>query len=120
MFKGKFHVLTTLIFRQTVGWAGGYIQGGGHSPMGSKFGMGADQLLSMEVITTTGKFVTASPTQNEDLFWAMSGGVGIPHSRQSKATLTVDTLGGWHLWHPLVVDSEGVPGYAMCWSSTEL
>lgn len=40
MFKGKFHVLTTLIFRQTVGWAGGYIQGGGHSPMGSKFGMG--------------------------------------------------------------------------------
>ncbi|KAL4257798.1 oxygen-dependent FAD-linked oxidoreductase family protein [Pleurotus pulmonarius] len=60
----------------TVGWAGGYIQGGGHSPMGSKFGMGADQLLSMEVITTTGKLVTASPTQNQDLFWAMSGGGG--------------------------------------------
>ncbi len=45
--------------------------------MGSKFGMGADQLLSMEVITTTGKFVTASPTRNQDLFWAMGGGVGL-------------------------------------------
>ncbi|KAF9500039.1 hypothetical protein BDN71DRAFT_1502514 [Pleurotus eryngii] len=76
--KGEFHVLTTLIFRQTVGWAGGYVQGGGHSLMGSKFGMGADQLLFMEVITTTGKFVAASPAQNEDLFWAMSGGVGSP------------------------------------------
>lgn len=37
--------------------------------------MGADQALSYEVITPGGEFVTASPTENEDLYWALSGGV---------------------------------------------
>ncbi|KDQ32785.1 hypothetical protein PLEOSDRAFT_1091202 [Pleurotus ostreatus PC15] len=60
----------------TVGFSGGYIQGGGHGPFGSLYGLAADQTLSMEVITTTGEFVRASPTENSDLFWAMSGGGG--------------------------------------------
>ncbi|KAG9218411.1 hypothetical protein CCMSSC00406_0007988 [Pleurotus cornucopiae] len=60
----------------TVGFAGGYIQGGGHSVLSSRYGMGADQALSYEVITPGGKFVTASPTENEDLYWALSGGGG--------------------------------------------
>ncbi|KIK60261.1 hypothetical protein GYMLUDRAFT_1000244 [Collybiopsis luxurians FD-317 M1] len=59
-----------------VGFAGGYIQGGGHSSLSSMYGLGADQTLSFEVITPQGKFVTASPEQHNDLYWALSGGGG--------------------------------------------
>jgi FAD/FMN-containing dehydrogenase len=61
---------------KTVGIMGGYIQGGGHSPLSPQFGTGADQVLSMEVTTADGKFVTADFTQNTDLFWALRGGGG--------------------------------------------
>ncbi|TDZ17658.1 FAD-linked oxidoreductase ZEB1 [Colletotrichum orbiculare MAFF 240422] len=58
----------------TVGPAGGYIQGGGHSALTTNFGMAADQALEYEVVTADGSIVTASRTQNSDLFWALSGG----------------------------------------------
>ncbi|KAH9211451.1 FAD binding domain-containing protein [Leptodontidium sp. 2 PMI_412] len=61
---------------RTVGVTGGYILGGGHSPLSSIYGMAVDQVLSMEVVTADGRFVTASPTSNADLFWALSGGGG--------------------------------------------
>ncbi len=35
----------------TVGIAGGYTQGGGHSALTSRFGLAADQALEWEVIT---------------------------------------------------------------------
>ncbi|PKS12974.1 hypothetical protein jhhlp_000315 [Lomentospora prolificans] len=60
----------------TVGFAGGYLAGGGHSPMSPMYGMGADQILSLEVVTPDGRFLTASETQNTELFWAMRGGGG--------------------------------------------
>ncbi|KAF9262222.1 FAD-binding domain-containing protein [Marasmius fiardii PR-910] len=60
----------------TVGFAGGYIQGGGHSALSSAYGMAADHTLEFEVITTQGEFVRASPTENQDLYWALSGGGG--------------------------------------------
>jgi hypothetical protein len=55
---------------------GGYIQGGGHSPLSSIYGIAADHVLSMEVVLASGQFVTASATQNSDLFWALRGGGG--------------------------------------------
>lgn len=55
--------------------AGGFIQGGGVGPLSTIHGMLADNALSFEVITTTGRFVNASQTENSDLFWALSGGV---------------------------------------------
>ena len=61
---------------QTVGVMGGYIQGGGHSPLSSIYGMAADQVLSMEVVTADGRFVTADFDRNTDLFWALRGGGG--------------------------------------------
>lgn len=60
----------------TVGAAGGYIQGGGHSALSTNFGLGADQALEFEVATAAGKIVKASRTQNSDLYWALSGGGG--------------------------------------------
>ncbi|KAK3935839.1 FAD binding domain-containing protein [Diplogelasinospora grovesii] len=61
---------------RTVGIAGGYVAGGGHSPLSSLYGMAADQVLSVEVVTADGRFVTASATSNPDLFWALRGGGG--------------------------------------------
>jgi FAD/FMN-containing dehydrogenase len=72
----QFTVISSYLLHQSVGVAGGYIQGGGHSTLSSAFGLAADQTLSFEVITTTGTFLTASPTENSDLYWALSGGGG--------------------------------------------
>ncbi|KAK0190215.1 FAD binding domain protein [Armillaria mellea] len=52
----------------SVGMAGGFIQGGGVGPLSTIHGMLADNALSFEVVTTTGRFKTS------DLFWALSGG----------------------------------------------
>ncbi|KAH9486298.1 FAD-linked oxidoreductase patO [Psilocybe cubensis] len=58
----------------TVGWAGGYTSGGGHSALSSWKGLAADQTLEFEVILANGDFITASRTNNSDLWWALSGG----------------------------------------------
>ncbi|KAI3547335.1 FAD binding domain-containing protein [Colletotrichum abscissum] len=60
----------------TVGLAGGFTQGGGHSALSTQFGLGADQTLAFQVVTADGKTVVASATQNTDLYWALSGGGG--------------------------------------------
>ncbi|KAF2738971.1 FAD-binding domain-containing protein [Polyplosphaeria fusca] len=61
---------------QTVGVMGGYILGGGHSPLSSLYGMAADQVLGFEVVTAIGDFISANSTSNPDLFWALRGGGG--------------------------------------------
>ncbi|KAM0316888.1 hypothetical protein ACHAPQ_011181 [Fusarium lateritium] len=60
----------------TVGVAGGFTQGGGHSPLSTEFGMAADQVLAYNVVTADGRTLRASPTENQDLYWALSGGGG--------------------------------------------
>jgi FAD/FMN-containing dehydrogenase len=60
----------------TVGLAGGFTQGGGHSALSTQFGLAADQTLSFDVVTAKGDIVTASASQNSDLYWALSGGGG--------------------------------------------
>jgi Berberine and berberine like/FAD binding domain len=58
----------------TVGLAGGFTSGGGHSSFSSIYGMAADQALEWEVVTANGTHLTATPTENADLYWALSGG----------------------------------------------
>ncbi|KAG5982709.1 hypothetical protein E4U55_001499 [Claviceps digitariae] len=60
----------------SVGLAGGFTQGGGHSALSTSFGMAADQVLKYEVVTADGRTVEASPKTNRDLYWALSGGGG--------------------------------------------
>ena len=60
----------------TVGIAGGYSQGGGHSLLSSIYGLGADQILEWEVVTAQGQHLIATPNSNADLYWALSGGGG--------------------------------------------
>lgn len=61
---------------KTVGVAGGYVLGGGHSPLGSVYGLAADQVLAMEVVLPNGVFTTVTAATDPDLFWALRGGGG--------------------------------------------
>lgn len=51
---------------------GVYFQGGGHSI----YGIAADHVLSIPIVLASSEFVTASPTQNPSLFFALRGGGG--------------------------------------------
>ncbi|EAW15348.1 FAD-binding oxidoreductase [Aspergillus clavatus NRRL 1] len=73
----------------SVGVVGGYAQGGGHGQLASKFGLAADQVLEWEVMTAAGDVVTASPTLNSDLYWALSGGGGGTYAVVLSATVKV-------------------------------
>ncbi|KAH8896878.1 FAD-binding domain-containing protein [Thozetella sp. PMI_491] len=60
----------------SVGIAGGYSQGGGHSFLTSTYGLSADNVLRWEVVTAAGDHIVATPTEHQDLYWALSGGGG--------------------------------------------
>ncbi|KKY20385.1 putative fad binding domain-containing protein [Diplodia seriata] len=94
----------------TVGVMGGYIQGGGHSPLSSMYGMAADQVLSMEVVLANGTFVTASAGENADLFWALKGGggatYGIATSTVVKAWPDMPVTGSKFSWTSANITNE--------------
>lgn len=56
----------------TVG-LGGFLSGGGHSAMSPIWGMAADNVIELEVVTPEGNIVTANECENADLFWAIRG-----------------------------------------------
>ncbi|RDA92316.1 hypothetical protein CP533_3265 [Ophiocordyceps camponoti-saundersi (nom. inval.)] len=60
----------------SVGYAGGYFAGGGHSPLSGLFGLAADHVLAINVVTPDGRFTTATADRNADLYWALRGGGG--------------------------------------------
>ncbi|TGJ80340.1 hypothetical protein E0Z10_g8427 [Xylaria hypoxylon] len=72
-----------------VGVTGGYIQGGGHSPHSSLYGMGADQVLSIDIVLPNGRFITADKKNNPDIFWAVRGGGGATFGVVTSMTVKV-------------------------------
>jgi hypothetical protein len=70
---------------------GGYITGGGHSPISGQYGLAADQVLEMEIVTPDGELVIANEATNTDLFWAMRGVSELPR----KSYLFINLLLGW-------------------------
>ena len=51
----------------------GAMLGGGHGRLQGRYGLLLDQMLSARVILHNGTVVTASTTQNPDLFWGLRG-----------------------------------------------
>ncbi|KAG9253779.1 FAD binding domain-containing protein [Emericellopsis atlantica] len=55
---------------------GGYISGGGHSMLSPDYGLAADNVIEMEVVTPLGDVLVANKESNNDLYWALLGGGG--------------------------------------------
>ncbi|PPQ97192.1 hypothetical protein CVT26_000468 [Gymnopilus dilepis] len=72
---------------QTVGGAGGWVQGGGHSTLAPVYGMGVDRVLQYKAITPDGVFRVVNSCQNTDLFWALRGGGGGTFAIVLEATI---------------------------------
>ncbi|PWW80760.1 FAD-binding domain-containing protein [Tuber magnatum] len=53
---------------------GGLTTGGGNSYFTTGHGMACDNVASFEVVIADGSIVTASASENKDLFWALKGG----------------------------------------------
>jgi FAD/FMN-containing dehydrogenase len=70
-----FGLATTGGVVSTTGIAG-LTLGGGLGWLMSKHGLSCDNLLSADIVTAEGKFLTASAEQNADLFWGLRGGGG--------------------------------------------
>ncbi|KAL6884721.1 hypothetical protein GGI43DRAFT_432980 [Trichoderma evansii] len=66
---------------------GGYLTGGGHSPISNIFGLGSDQVYEVEMVTPKGEVITANECQNTDLFWAIRGGGGGTFGVLTKVTV---------------------------------
>jgi FAD/FMN-containing dehydrogenase len=105
-----FGLATTGGIVSTTGIAG-LTLGGGLGYLARSCGLCCDNLISADVVTADGSFVTCSEDRNEDLFWALRGGggnFGVVTSFEYRLHPVADILGG-PTFFPL--DGDVLRGY---------
>jgi hypothetical protein len=93
---------------------GGLTLGGGIGHLTRKYGLSIDNLISADVVTADGRFVTASATENPDLFWGLRGGggnFGVVTSLEYKLH-PVSTIFAGPILYPLERSREALQLYA--------
>jgi FAD/FMN-containing dehydrogenase len=95
-----FGLATTLGIVSMTGIAG-LTLGGGLGWLMGKHGLACDNLLSADVVTAEGKLVSASASENADLFWALRGAganFGVVTSLEYRLHPVTGVLGGLVLY----------------------
>ena len=91
----------------------GLTLGGGFGWLMGKHGLAIDNLISADVVTAAGEVLTASETDNEDLFWAIRGGggnFGVATSFEFRVH-PLDTVLGGILAHPLAAGPSVIDAF---------
>jgi FAD/FMN-containing dehydrogenase len=70
------HGLAPLLGSSSTVGVVGYSLGGGLGWLASRYGLAADSVQAIEMVTADGRTLVASVEENSDLFWAMRGGGG--------------------------------------------
>ncbi|KAJ0425698.1 hypothetical protein BJY00DRAFT_298348 [Aspergillus carlsbadensis] len=73
----------------SVGMAGGWLAGGGHSMLSNELGMGVDNVQQIKAVLPNGTYITANRCQNQDLFFALRGGGGGTFAVVTEASFLV-------------------------------
>ncbi|KAJ6491504.1 hypothetical protein DFH09DRAFT_1453452 [Mycena vulgaris] len=97
----------------SVGAGGGWPLGGGHNIISPALGLGADNVLELDLVLPNGTLVTANPHTHSDLFWAARA-APLYASFYEATTNGTDTfislLDTWHAALPAIADA-GWSGY---------
>ncbi len=108
-----FGLATTGGIVPTTGIAG-LTLGGGLGYLMRQFGLTCDNLLSVDLVTAAGQLLTASATENADLFWGVRGGggnFGIVTSFEYRLHAVGPMVLGGLIFHPLPRAKEAYQFY---------
>jgi FAD/FMN-containing dehydrogenase len=81
----------------------GYTLGGGMGWLARKYGLSTDNVNCFELVTADGQKISASATENADLFWGLRGGggnLGVVTGMEIRL-YPVTTVYGGNLFYPL-------------------